>query len=171
MAVDGELLEYIPGEAADALMIHWYVKITNTGEKKNLMGADTVLTFIKFFEGKDLVLKTNSELGIWFAAWYEPTFDGAFQGMWTDKSKRGTKTHLRAVEQAFEYGLSKWPILLGTTRQEHIIDEHVRLGYTVLGKIPKLWYGDDVWLMYLTRESYMNRKVTLIKRPAKEDAA
>jgi len=119
-----ELLEYISGEAADALLIHWYVNITKSGDIKNMLGADTVVDFIKFFMGKTLVLKTNDKVGIWFAAWYEPSLDGAFQGMWTDKSCRATKAHLLAVEQAFEYGLARWPVLLGTTRQEQIVDEH-----------------------------------------------
>lgn len=159
-----ELAQYKPGIEQDCLLTYWYVTMIATKELQLTFTELSLSAFLQSFQPPHHLIYAQSAGRIWFAAWFDPVFDGALLGVWGDKSKRRTKIGLGAFETAVEYGLARWPVLVGITRQEKLLDEHRRLGYTLMGKLPKLWGGEDTWVLYLTRESFDNRDVRLVVR-------
>jgi len=98
----------------------------------------------------------------------EPAMSGAFFGLWCRDIRRHGKGILEATEEALDYGLSWYPVLMGVTKQENLLDAHRKLGYNVMGKMPAIFDGEDAWVVYITREMFNARATHLIKRPEKE---
>ncbi len=103
------------------------------------------------------VLFATDEDGIWFAAWFEPSLSGVFMGAWCAKEYRHRghgRRGLNAFLDAWEWGLQRWPVVIGITKQPAILDEHRRLGYTIHGPIPQWFDGKSTWIMHLTQGSF-----------------
>lgn len=166
-----KLIQYKPGIEQDCLLTHWYMMMIATKELHQTFTELSLSAFLRSFQlPHHLIYAQDSGNGhIWFAAWFDPVFDGALLGIWADKSKRPTKVGLATFEAAIEYGLARWPVLVSVTRQEKLLDEHRRLGYTLVGKLPMFWGGENAWILHLTREGFDSREVRLIVRSDKSD--
>ena len=126
-------------------------------------------SFLSTFQPPNqLLFKSDLKLGLWFAAWLEPALSGAFVGLWCQDKMRHTKALLETVEEALDYGLYQYPVLIGVTKQENLLDAYRRLGYNVLGKVPLIFDGEDAWIAHITRGSFEARESHLVRRPRKE---
>lgn len=97
--------------------------------------------------------------GIWLAVWLTPFLTNGIEfGAWIRKDKRGTRQALRAIDEAYEQTLEKFPTLIGITRQYPKLHElHLKLGYELVGEFPGVFDGETVWMYRMTRESRVAR--------------
>jgi len=159
--------------ASDLLLTQWWARlICDETECRRVFSRETTASlhsFLSTFQPPNqLVFKSDLKLGLWFAVWLEPALSGAFVGLWCRDKMRHTKAALEAGEEALDYGLYRYPVLIGVTKQEKLLDAHRRLGYNVLGKIPRIFDGEDAWIVHITRESFEARKTYLVQRPERE---
>lgn len=96
--------------------------------------------------------------GAWMWTLMEPCYDGGFFSMWIRPEKRRTKQAFALAWECYERFFDEFPVLLGVTHQEDLLEEHQRLGYTLLGKVRNLKQGQDVWIMTIHKEDFLARK-------------
>lgn len=96
--------------------------------------------------------------GAWMWAHFEPCYDGGFLSMWVRGEKRRTKQAIALAWEVYERFFEQFPVLLGITHQPDLLDEHKHMGYEILGRVPGLKNGQDVWIMVLTRADFAARQ-------------
>jgi len=152
----------------DALLFKWYSSMLNTNELESTMMPADLSSFMLFFRPPQALFFKAESNSIWFAAWFSPLLNSAAFGIWVDKQHRSSKSALKAGEEILEFGLKHNKVLVGVTAQEKLLDGHRRMGYTVLGEIPGL-HTKKVWVVYLTREGFINREMRLYMRSKREE--
>lgn len=165
---DQPLTLYNGSAEHDLAVMHWWAVLNGTGEAEKTFMPNTYESMSKFYKLFKLpsFLTFKFDEGIWFASWYEPVMAGGFLGIWAAKDKRQSRAMLIAVEDAISFGLDRFPVLIGLTRQKDILDEHCCMGYRVLGNIPELWAGGkDCWVVSINREQFNARRIHSVKRP------
>jgi len=159
------LIEYVQGPIHDIAMLQWYGAICANGDIRNLMPLDVVTPsqFYAYIDPKKLsVLFKVDELGVWFVAVYTPMMSGAQFDMWVRADRRHGKGWVASMCEALDWGFERWPVLLGLTAQDNLLDSHRRMGYTVVGKVPKFWDGKrDLWIMWITKQAFDTRETYL----------
>jgi len=159
------LVEYEPGMMADALMMHLFTCMCVDEEIDRLFhDVDCLSDFMRAINRPTQTVFKGDEHGIWFLAMYTPHFAGATFDMYVAPRRRKGKAWVSAMCEALEYGFEKWPVLIGLTAHENLLDDHVRMGYIIAGKIPGLWHGKDVHVLHITRESFNARETHLRRR-------
>ena len=84
----------------------------------------------------------------------EQCFDGAFLSYWCAPELRPTKYVLRTFLKILKLALETYPCIIGITKQKHLIETHLKLGYTLRGDLPEFWAGESAYILVLTRESF-----------------
>jgi len=146
-------------------MFQWFGALATHGDFDKLFMPQygTISRFFEHVAKLRIVFKVDDK-GVWFWASYAPMLSGAQFDMWARPDKRCTKAGVEAMGEALERGFDVWPVLIGLTRQENLLDGHRRMGYTIVGKVPALWAGEDVWVMHITRESFNAREAFVTRR-------
>jgi len=157
MSRDSGLLPYVSSRDTDLLLAHWWAKMERDGDLPDLFtksGQSLSSLYRIVGPGKTLLYGVDIG-GIWVAFWFEPMMSGVFMGAWVAREHRRTRRALDAFLQAWELALIHHTVVIGVTRQREIINEHERLGYTVLGCLPGIWDGEDAWAVMLTRPAFV----------------
>ncbi len=150
----------------DMLIIQWWAKITTNGEMDRIfMTRHSPGSLLKAMAPPSVMLYELDDQGIWFVAWFEPTFSGAFFSVWVDQRKRKSVEAYECFLKAADAGFGQFTTLLGVTKQEHLLPIHEKVGYTVLCKVPAIFNGLDAWLVLLDKEKVRGR----IRRLRKHD--
>jgi len=162
---------YAPSPQADMLIVQWWHRLLQVGDLERTF-TKSALAISQFFAliqppKRSLAYEADDQ-GIWMGFLLDPTMSAAFVALWLDPRKRMSRTALASVERCYEAALEEFPVLLGVTRQEKLLPEHERWGYEVLGRLPKIYDGDDGWIVTLTREGYDAART---KRPTRAEAA
>lgn len=160
-----KLIKYVPCQVHDVLLFQWFSTLCSSGEIEKLF-LSNYWTLSKFFEhvaSLDMVFRVDDK-GIWFWASYAPMLAGAQFDMWIRPDHRQSKASAEAMAEALEAGFERWPVLIGMTTQENLLDAHRRMGYTVVGKVPGLWQGKDLWIMHITKEAFDARELFIVRR-------
>lgn len=166
-SVPTELIEYVVCPLHDALMAQWFARLCACGDVEKLFrpSAHTLSGFFNAIAQPTTTIFKVNDQGIWFVAMLTPHFAGASFDMWVAPNKRKGKAWVQAMCEALEYGFARYPVLMGLTAQENLLDDHVRMGYVVLGKVPALWDGEaPLWAMYITKETFDARETYIIRR-------
>lgn len=143
----------------DMALVRWWMDLYNGGEMNTIFGkVMSLVDFVSTFLPPRTLLFECDDIGIWIAAWFEPIMSGAYMGFWIAKRKRRTRDAYKAAIQIYDLALAEWPVIIGVTRQEKLLDIHENMGYTSLGKIPHLWDGQDAYVLCLTKESLRGRR-------------
>lgn len=158
---------YQSSTAIDCTLVRWWEHLNQTGDF-DLIFTDRLRPLAHFmsnfqppniaFFGQD----HEPPYDIWLAVWFAPFSDtnsGVFMHYWCDKPKRGTPLHLQATHLVYDIATQCWPVIVGITRHEHLLGLHRKLGYNIVGQIPQMLDGQDVWVLYLTRELFLNSRV------------
>jgi hypothetical protein len=167
------LLGYKPCEQNDLVLLRWYGYLRTSGDIDTVFGKalQAPSAFLHYFQQPQVLMLDLDDNGdVWFAAWVEPFMTGAFFSLWCRADHRKSRQLLVNTEEALDNALRFFPLLIGVTQHEKLIDEHIRLGYTHLGKIPGLVEGNDASVLYITRESFQMRQAFSLKSPHKEVA-
>jgi len=140
----------------DLALAAWWARLQATGDldRTFLPSMRPLGAFLSYWRTNVVLYFDVDADGLTCAAWLEPVMSDAFYSLWLRQDKRQSKASLAFIRATLELGLSKWPVLLGMTRQPALLDGHRKLGYTVLADIPHLWNGDTVYLVALTQSSY-----------------
>lgn len=147
------------------LLINWFIHLTATHQLHNLLtnSAHSIQGFLRVFEDRQLAF-WHDERGIWMAFWTAPCLGGVFFSLWVREDMRRTRLAYQCLMDAYEAVFRHWPVVLGLTRQKHLLKAHTRLGYTVEGLVPKLWDGWDAWLVVLTKENFYGYRSAAARR-------
>jgi hypothetical protein len=147
----------------DALVFDWWNSLVATKELPKIF-AESCYSLSKFyhiFQRPNALFYTKDSTGIRLAMWAEPFFSSACLGLWISPRARHSKSSFRAMQIIYNILFSIFPSLLGITKQENLLTEHEKLGYTVIGKVPSLMDTQTAWILQLTRESFKNSKLYL----------
>ena len=164
-----ELFEYIPSLEHDGLLLQWWMRLVASGDisKCFMEDAKRLSRFYELLARPTRVTFKVDAGGIWFVGWFCPILAGATFDMWVAPQRRKSKAFVEAMCEALEWGFDRWPVLIGVTAQENLLDDHERMGYTVVGPIPDLWdKGKMAWTMYVTRDSFHARRTQIVRRSA-----
>lgn len=147
------------------LLLHWYCHLVATGDMNRLFTheAHALQDFLRVFEDKQLFFWCDDK-GIYVAAWTAPCLGAVFFSLWIREDKRHSKQAYCCVCDAYDAVFHHWPTLMGLTKQKALLDEHVKMGYTIEGRIPQLWDGFDAWLVVLTKENYYGHRSAASRR-------
>lgn len=155
-----ELQIYIPSPQTDMLLARWWIYLTETGDFDKVLTPNLrpLSEFLHYFHPPHiLTYATDSADHIWFAAWIEPWLEKhGFLSLWIRRNMRASQTTVRAVYAVYDIATAAFQTLLGITRHERLLRQHEQLGYTTVGRIPRLLTDDsDTWIVYLTREAFL----------------
>jgi hypothetical protein len=155
------LMLYRPSVANDIYLSKLYSDICIGGDGDKVLGEAMQLLsgFLAGCQSPRICLMAYDEgllerEGAWMWAHFEPCYDGGFLSMWVRGEKRRTKQAIATAFEVYERFFEQFPVLLGITHQPDLLDEHKHMGYTILGKVPGLKNGKDVWIMTLTKAEF-----------------
>jgi hypothetical protein len=143
----------------DISIFEWWREIAGTtdGDLYKMLPRSSwpLSCFYQLFRPPKTLLYAEDDKGIWFAVWLERMESAGIFSMWVAKRWRGTLKQYRITKLAYEGSFEMFPVLLGMTKQPDLLDEHKKVGYEVLGKVPGLFGGqEDAWIVMLTREAF-----------------
>ncbi|MCH7759809.1 hypothetical protein IIA15_00185 [candidate division TA06 bacterium] len=156
------MIEIYQGSSNQDLFIaQWWAKIQTNGELKMTFSSNcyALSGFFSLFQKPNVLTFDVDQKGLWFAAWFEPVMSSAFMGLWVDKRKRGTISSWKNFERVVSEGLSNFSSIMGVTKQEKLVAQHKKIGYTELGVIPGIFDGEDGFILLLTKEAWERRSI------------
>ena len=151
------MLTYEPSAKQDLALYQWYEQLVLSGDMKKAFGQAywSLSAFLSNFQEPTVLLSESDDKGFWFCLWAKPGYEGtADVHVWIREEKRRTKDALTAVTLGLTTLFQRFAMLMGITQDETIADEHLKLGFVRLGVLPKIGDGADMYINYLTRESF-----------------
>lgn len=148
-----DLLAYQQGNVeSDILVAQWWGKMREQGDLERVFNRPPSLgRFLESLKSPtELLLGVDAE-GVWFAAWFEPFFDGAMFSIWSAERARYSKKSLALFIEVLELGLKFYPALFTVTKQEHLVGVQEKVGFRKVAEIPGFFAGEDAWIMLLTK--------------------
>lgn len=140
-------------EHHDLLIAQWYQFLVDSEDMDTMFAnRHTLGSLLVAMRPPTVCLFEHDDKGVWAVFWYEPIFNGAFFSVWMRKDKRATVNAVTAMRKAIKAGLEAWPTLIGVTKQKRLLPIHLKLGYNLVGMIPKLFGGHDAYILTLTRK-------------------
>lgn len=145
------LVVYSPGHDEDLMLTLIYGQIAGEGDQDRCLHGDakTLGGFFALVREASPCFIALDDNGPYWIGWFEPCMSGAFFGSWCAPNKRKSRDNVRNHLQALKLGLTQYPVIMGITKQEALLDVHRRLGYEIMGFIPKLWDEEAGWLMWI----------------------
>ena len=148
---------YQPGPEDDLALLKAWDELVTSGELEKTFGrgAMALSSFLKMLAPPEhqTFYEVDDE-GIWLLFTLSPAFGAAFVTLWVAKRRRHSHHQLAVVELAYEAAFQGFSLLLGVTKQERLLAQHQRWGYTVVGQVPGLWDGEAAWIVTLTEAAY-----------------
>jgi len=163
---DDTLYRYAGSAAEDLLVAQLWAQMQRDGTLLAAFNDEdfTLGDLIDLFSAPNTMFYKVDKSGIWFVVWLSPVMGGAFLSTYLRPDYRGEiaghdarETYHSAAREIMEQAFGSYRVLLVVTQQEWLLPNIKRLGYTVLGKIPFLFYGNDAWVGYMTPESLRER--------------
>lgn len=148
------MFKYEPNRDADLAVANLWTKMERDGDLPGLFcrSHQTLSGLLRIFhEPNGVLMEADEAHGVWFAMWFEQLMGTVFVGLWVAREMRQTRRALHAILDGYGNALAIYPALMGVTKQERLLAPHVRLGYSVVAKVPGLWDGEPAWLVMLTR--------------------
>lgn len=141
----------------DLSVFQWYREMSASNDLYEVFPRSCwpLSKFYDLFRPPKMLLYIEDSTGIWFAVWLE-SLEAAFVfSMWVAKRMRGTRQQVEATRLAYRAAFNLSPTLVGMTKRPELLAEHEKLGYEVLGKISKLFDGqEDAWIVVLTKDAF-----------------
>ena len=138
----------------DLLIAGWWYKMLEAGDLDNLFTQDsrTLAALFRLVTPPRAFVYAADARGIWFALWGEPLLGAVAIGLWLRPDRRSRVGTLMFLE-TLDWALQQAPVIIGVTKQEKLLRAHRRLGYTVVGAVPRFFDGETGWIVAVTRES------------------
>ena len=146
----------------ELLLLQWFLTLrSDPTEFENLFAEPlrNLTTILNWAERNVEIMFEMDTAGISMAAWVEPFISGAFFGAWCRKDRRGAKSHLKFMTEAYDAALETFPVLIGVTKQAKLHSVHVGMGYEYVGEIKTLFDGAPARVYQMTRETRANERI------------
>lgn len=152
----------------DELLYAWWQEMKRTEELDAIFSRSCYAlgTFMKVFQKPTWLFYTLDQYGLKLAVWAEPFYTSAFVGLWIAPRCRKSKSTFRAMQVIYAVLFNMFQTLLGVTKQECLLTQHNRLGYTTVGCIPRLLDSRPAWLLYLSKEAFEKGRLNPERRPS-----
>lgn len=160
------LYQYAGSANEDMLLAQLWAQMQQEGSLQGTFNDPdfSIGDLIELFSKPNSMFYKVDETGIWFVVWLSPVMGGAFLSTYLRADHRGQalghdvrEANHTAAREIMEQAFKAYKVLLVVTQQEWLLPNIERLGYTVLGKIPFLFHGNDAWVGYMTPESLRER--------------
>lgn len=147
---------YQKTEEQDLRLLQWWQHLIETKELESTYTAEArcLSKFYKLFDSPRVCAFGADAHGIYMAFTLEPLLNVAYCSLWVKENYRTHKAVYKEVKLCYEKALENYPVLVGITRHEHLLAEHVKWGYTVVGQIPHMIDGQTAWIVTLTRDGF-----------------
>ena len=155
---------YQPTVEYDIIFARWWETLHETGEYDRLFTRriHPLSQFMHTFQPPTLTIFADDEDGIWVCAWFNlfsDTDSGAFMHFWGREEKRNTRKGISVTSLIYDFATTFFPVVIGVTKHEDLLYAHRKVGYNIVGQIPHMLDGSDVWILYLTRENFEQGKL------------
>ena len=143
----------------DISIFEWWREISATpdGDLYKAFPQSTwaLSSFYSLFRSPRVLLYVEDSNGIWFTVWMERLEAAVVFSSWVRESMRGTRAHYRTAKLSYEIAFEMSSTLIGITKRPELLKLHEKIGYTILGSVPKLFDGqDDAWIVVLTKDAF-----------------
>jgi hypothetical protein len=88
----------------------------------------------------------------------------AYAGLWLSPANRNSRRALSFTAVAYSLAFEFYDAILGMTWQADLLEEHTKLGYDVIGCIPKMNDEPYVYIVHLTREAFYQSRLYSVAR-------
>jgi hypothetical protein len=143
----------------DTLLLHWWEEMIVSGDIHKTFGPGCLelSTFMQIVQPPSKLMFDTDENGkIWIAAALDPApFAGVFFTLWVAEEKRQTRTAWVAILDILHAALhpeTGWPIVVVVTTEDRVGQLHQHFGFQHVGFIPKLRWGQDLYIAYMNQE-------------------
>jgi hypothetical protein len=166
-ALDVEV--YQPCLEHDVAFLRWWEEMIASGDFEKVFASNrrTPTSFMETFAPPTLCVFSRDDKGMWIVVWWHlfaGMDSGAFMHYWCREDMRGARKQLHVSQLVYDFAMDTWPVVIGLTKHEHLLRIHRKIGYNILGKIPKLLEGEDMWVLYLTPEDWNNGRLANVGR-------
>jgi len=151
------LTVYRPSRDADLLVSQWWCCMDRDGDLDLTFSGDSraMGSLFRMVSPPKALVYTCDDEGIWFAMWFERVLAGSFFGQWVRRGRRGTRAALDTTFEAWALAFAQgWNPLIAVTKQERLLRELGKFGYTIHGPVPGLFDGDAAHIAVLTRDEF-----------------
>lgn len=148
--------------AEDFLIFRWWMKISESGDLVKMLprASQPLFAFGRLFNHPTKLFYSLHEGAIWFAVWMSMMGHAVMFNMWCDKRFRGTRKQANHTRVTYDAAFEISNVVLGFTKRYELLRAHQRIGYKILGRIPRMFDGiDDVWMVMLTKENYLKGEI------------
>lgn len=160
-------LIYSQSPAEDIIMLRWWMHLTETGDINRLMLPDArrLSPFLNVFKWPlVLIYSLDANNQINNAFWAAPNdntseYKTAYCGMWCRADGRGKRRQLDFTIFVYTFAFEFYEAILGMTWQPDLLDIHQKLGYSIVGCVPKLYDEDFLYIVHLTREAFSTSRI------------
>ena len=152
----------------DSLLIKWWLTLSESGDLEKLITPQSrsLRQFLNLFSLPTTLIyalsPSNNE--IIAASWLTPadncaTYRNAYCGFYTHPAHRLTKFNLTFTATTFSLAFEFYDFILGTTWQPKLLPIHTKLGYDIIGCVPKLYDEEFVYIVRLTKERFLQSRL------------
>ena len=140
----------------DNLLLQWWSSMVDSGELTEIFAKSCLAlgNFYKLFQRPNWLFYREDKEGLQLAIWAEPMFSTACVGLWVAPRSRKSKEVFRAIQLIYYALFTIFNGVIGVTKRENLLTEHVKLGYTVVGKVSSLIDDEPAWIVHLSREAF-----------------
>jgi hypothetical protein len=158
------LTQYEPANGHhNAMLVGWWLGLLQRGELGEIAVPRDwpIAAFTASFDVPARMWFKADDGVVWFHASVRPFLSGGLFGFWCDAERARTPSFAFALEQGLAAALEQYEVVVGTSRLKQSMAWAGKLGYNVVGVVPKLWDGSDVHFVYMTRETFAARELRL----------
>lgn len=153
----------------DARLVAWWMHLQESGDIERVIAPDSqrLPDFFTLFKHPTALLYAISNKTLDFAAWFVPfsstmQYRTAIGSLWTHANIRGKRRAYQLTYLVYSLAFEFYSAIFGMTWQPALLDIHQKLGYNVVGCVPRLYDKEHVYFVHLTRENFYNSRFAKI---------
>lgn len=159
--------------AEDLLLLRWWIHLAETGDINRLVFPESrrLSPFLNIFKYPTVLIYSLSPAGEMDNAFWTTPVDGeskhraAYCAFWTHPDIRGSRRQVNFGAFVHTFTFEFYDALLAMVFQPNLLDLYQKVGYSIVGCIPKIYDEDFLYIMHLTREAFdSSRLVQVIRR-------
>ena len=145
----------------DNLILEWWTELVTSATLYTIFSKScySISAFFKLFQRPNWLFYLKDSEGLTLAIWAEPMFSTACVGVWVAPRARKSKATFKGMQLIYYTLFTIYDRILGITKQENLLPQHTKLGYTVVGSVDGLLDDQPCWLVVLTKDEFLNSKL------------
>lgn len=151
-----QLYTYTPEIGADLLLAQLWARMREDGDLDKIF-SDPAYPLSAFFRAlappQETIYAFDSS-GITMIVWFERFSAGTFLSAYFRPDKRKCRETDELFRRVLKSGVAAYTTIVNLTWQERLTPIHLAMGYTLDGRIPKLFNGRDALVFSCNQESF-----------------